>query len=255
MPMRSALLAAALVILPLAGAGAQGAAAALRVADSARVASGAGASLAVVEPALRAHPANYDLLWRASRDAVDLGEAEPDAAKRQALYKRGEEYARRAVNANAADAEGHFALSRALGRTAQSLGARDRVKYAAEVREHALHALKADPRHAGAMHVMGMWNAEVMRLSGVQRFAARTLLGGKVFGEASWAEAQRYMEGAVALEPDRITHRIDLAGVYADTKQPAKAREQLDRIARMPLVEANDARYKREAADLRAKLG
>ena len=61
---------------------------------------------------------------------------------------------------------------------------------------------------------MGMWNAEVMRLNGFTRMMAKNFLGGKVFGQASWPEAKRYMEESVANEPDRIVHRVDLAGVY-----------------------------------------
>ena len=75
--------------------------------------------------------------------------------------------------------------------------------------------------------VMGAWNAAVMRLNGVERFMARKFLGGRVFGTASWKEAQRYLEQAVAVEPERIVHRSALAEIYADVGDNAKAREQM----------------------------
>ena len=73
-----------------------------------------------------------------------------------------------------------------------------------------------------------------MRLNGITRLIAKNLLGGRVFGEASWDNAQSYLEHAVAIEPNRITHRLDLAAVYADRDRTAKAREQyeMDRAAR-----------------------
>ena len=49
------------------------------------------------------------------------------------MYSLAELYARRAVDANPNDAEGHFHLARALGRKALSLGKRDQVKYAGDV--------------------------------------------------------------------------------------------------------------------------
>jgi hypothetical protein len=52
----------------------------------------------------------------------------------------------------------------------------------------------------------------------------------------------------VALEPNRITHRLDLAAVYVDRDQKAKAVEQYEVIARIPPTDFNDARYKEEAA-------
>jgi hypothetical protein len=252
MKMRTAL-AAALLLAPATLAG-QGAAPHITIADREHAAGRVTSSYRHLEMAITAEPTNYEALWKASRDAVALGENEADATRRDALYRSGEQYARRAVSANPADAEGHFSLARALGRTAQTLGSRDRVKYAGEVREHALQALRADPQHGGALHVMGVWNAEIMRLSSIQRFAARNLLGGKVFGEASWAEARRYMEAAVAAEPNRITHHLDLGVIYADIGETAKAREQFALVARIPASEPNDAKYKREAAAHSARL-
>jgi tetratricopeptide (TPR) repeat protein len=214
-----------------------------------------GAALPHYEAAIAADARNYEALWKASRAGVDIGELEADAGARRQSYKNAEQYARRAVEANPADAEGHFHLARSLGRTALSLGKRDRVKYAGEVRTHALQALERNPKHPGALHVMGVWNAEIMRLSGFQRFAAKNLLGGKVFGEANWKEAVRYMEAAVAAEPDRIVHRIDLAEIYEDVGDKAKAREQYQFIARAAVLDAKDPTYKRQAEERLKKLG
>jgi tetratricopeptide (TPR) repeat protein len=190
---------------------------------------------------------SYEGLVKAAHDAVDRGEFAP-ADQRAALYKSAEQYARRAVAANPNDAEGHFELAVAIGRNALTMGARDRVKYAAEVRDQALDALKLNPNHAGAEHVLGVWNAEVMRLSGFTRLIAKKLLGGKVFDEANWDNAQKHLERAVALEPNRITHHLDLAAVYADRGDKAKAIEQYEWIERATPSDYNDAHYKEEAS-------
>jgi Tfp pilus assembly protein PilF len=87
-----------------------------------------------------------------------------------------------------------------------------------------------------------------MRLSGLSRMIAKNFLGGKVFGEASWDNAQRYLEEAVSLDPTRITHRLDLAAVYADRDQKAKAIEQYEWIGRAPATDYNDGHYKATAA-------
>lgn len=191
---------------------------------------------------------SYDWLVKAAHEAVDKGEFNPSDDQRKTLYRNAEQYARRAVAANPNDAEGHFQLARAIGRNALSMGSRDRVKYAAVVRDEAMTALKLNPRHAGAMHVMGVWNAEIMRLNGFVRMVAKNLLGGKVFGEANWDNAQKYLEDAVAIEPNRITHHLDLAGVYADRGMKDRARKEYEWIATAPVVDYNDRNYKEEAA-------
>jgi hypothetical protein len=137
---------------------------------------------------------------------------------------------------------------------ALSVSARERVKYAEEVRTEALRALAIDPAHAGALHVMGMWHAEVMRLNGIARMIAKNFLGGQVFGTASWAEAQRYLEEAVRVDPERVVHRLDLGLVYRDVGKTAKAREMLESAVRGRELEPNDARYKREAQAALARL-
>ncbi len=241
-------------ILTATAARAQDVAAVIDLADRDRATFNASSALSRYEGALAGAPSNYELLWRAAREASDLGEAAADAPKRAELYRKSEGYARRAVAANPAGADGHFMLAVALGRTALALGSRDRVRYAAEIRTEALAAVKADPRHAGGLHVLGVWNAEVMRLNSFARFAARKFLGGKVFEQASWPEAIRYMEAAVAADPGRITHKLDLAEIYADTGDKPKARASCAAVARMPSVEFNDARYKQSCERLLATL-
>lgn len=205
------------------------------------------AALKDYEAALAVDPNNFDALTKAAHEAVDLGEFDPSAEHRAALYRSAEQYARRAIAANPRDAEGHFQLAEALGRNALTMGVRDRVKLANEIRDEALAALAIDPKHSGALHVMGVWNAEIMRLNGLSRAIARHFLGGKEFDAANWDDAQKYLEQAVAYDSTRIVHRLDLAEVYADRDQRAKAIEQYEWIARAPVTDYNDPNYKNEA--------
>lgn len=205
-------------------------------------------ALAAYEHGLQLDPKHVPLLWRAAREAVDLGEFERQDATRSALYERAVQYARRAIAGNPADAEAHFQLSRALGRTALAQSPRERVKLAIDVRTASLEALRLQPRHAGAMHVLGVWNAEIMRLNGLARAVAKAFLGGKVFDSASWSEATRYLEQAVAIEPQRLVHRLDLARIHRDAGRPTEARAAYQAALRAPFLDANDAQY-RDAAE------
>jgi tetratricopeptide (TPR) repeat protein len=223
--------------------------------DSALARRDAAAALREFEAALALAPTDSGVLRRASRAAADVGEAEGDADRKVARFRQSEAYARRAIAANEGDAEGHFALARALGLRALSVGAKERIGYAKDIRESALAALARDPNHPGALHVLGMWNAEVMRLNGFQRFFAKNVLGGKVFGSASWAQAVANLERAVEVEPDRLTHRLDLAKIYADVGEKAKARAMFESVVRGKARDPNDPRYQREAEAALRKLG
>jgi len=228
-------------------ASAQTAADHIALGDKEYLAMNPSAALQHYEEAIKLDPKNYEALWKASRSDVDLGSYDRDDGKRETYFKNAEKYARDAVAANPADAEGHFNLARALGKNALTQSPKSRIKYAKEVRNQALECLKVDPKHAGCLHVMGMWNAEVMRLSGFTRMLAKNFLGGQIFDSANWNEAKRYMEESVAAEPDRIVHHVDLAGVYRDTGDKTKARAEWQAAMKLPNKDFNDRHYKAEA--------
>src|SRR3954469_2410429 len=60
------------------------------------------------EAALASDSMYYDALVKAARETVELGTYDSNEAERTALYKRAEQYARRAVAAKPAEAEAHF---------------------------------------------------------------------------------------------------------------------------------------------------
>lgn len=196
---------------------------------------------------------NYEANWRGSDNLVDIGKETADTLKspaRDSMYAMAERWARRAVATDPNGADGHFALAQAIGRASLTLGKKERVRRAKEIRDEALKAVELDPRHDGAYHVLGRWNAEIMRLSGIQRFFAKSFLGGAVFNQASWPNAIQYMERAVSLRPDYIYHHLDLAEMYIDLERWADARTQLDLVGTLPVIDAADPHYKAEAQRL-----
>ena len=214
-------------------------------------------ALAHYQAALALDSADYEANWRASIALLDQGEQIPDSIrspKRDSLYAQAERLARRAVAADSMGADGHFALAAAVGRASLALGKKERIRRARIIRDEALRTIALNPRHDGAYHIMGRWNAEIMRLSGLSRFFAKTLLGAGIFGEASWEGAISNMEQAVALDPGRLYHHLDLAEIYVDRKRYQDARTQLQEIEALPDREIMDSVYRREAKALAAKI-
>jgi regulator of microtubule dynamics protein 3 len=209
------------------------------------------------QAALDQDSSNYDANWRGAMTLLTLGEQLPGGAKnpdRDSLYAQAERYARRAVASNPAGADGHFALAASLGRESLGKGKKDRIRSAAEIRREALRTLALNPKHDGAYHILGRWNAEIMRISGFSRFFAKKFLGAGVFNQASWDKAVYNMEKAVQLDSTRIYHHLELAEIYADRKRVAEARTQLRLVDSLPQREIMDSAYKREGAALARRL-
>ncbi len=214
-------------------------------------------ALAHYEAALALDSTAYEANWRAAITLLDEGQQIPDSVKspeRDSLYARAERLARRAVAADSLGADGHFALAAAVGRASLTMGKKERIRRARVIRDEAQRAIELNPRHDGAYHILGRWNAEIMRLSGLSRFFAKRLLGAGVFGEASWEGAVSNMERAVALDPGRLYHRLELAEIYVDRKRYDDARAELAQLAALPDREIMDSVYRRQGRELAKKI-
>ena len=201
---------------------------------------------------LRRDPRNYEACWRMALVLIDLAKQTPDRIKspaRDSLYVDAESYAHRAVAAKPDGAEGHFALANAVGRGALSKGTKERIRRAGVVRAEALRTIELDPHHDGAWHILGRWNAEIMRLPAIEKFFAKTFLGASVFSAASWEEAERDLRLAVQYAPTRIVHRFDLVEILISRQEWAAAKQQLDAVAALPNIDVSDTSYKRQARE------
>jgi tetratricopeptide (TPR) repeat protein len=226
----------------------------LRRADEAYTARNTDEALKHLLRALSVDPNNYEAQWKASRSLVDLAELTPGSPDAR-LLNAAQTHAEAAIRLHPAGAEGQFAFARTLGQRVAAAGVRDRARFADAIRGAARLALQADPQHPGALHALGMWHAEVMRVNGVSRRIAKWFMGAEVLESANWEEAQVLLEDAVRVDPGRIIHRLDLAGIYADRGDKGRAREMYLWIASAPLVYPNDELYKRKAAERLARLG
>lgn len=210
-----------------------------------------------LEEVLLANPASYEANWRLASVLLDVGKASPEDRRdpvRDSLYREAESYARRAIAAKPDGADGHFVLAAAIGRASLTLGKKERIERATEIRGAALQAIALDPAHDGAYHVLGRWHAEIQRLSALQKFFARQFMGASIFEAASWDEAERNLRKSVALRPEWIYHRLGLAEILIDRQKWADAQVQLDAIAALPPIDPMDPTYKRQAQALAAKL-
>ncbi|HET8650119.1 MAG TPA: tetratricopeptide repeat protein [Gemmatimonadales bacterium] len=248
------ILAAALAAGP---AAAQTAADHIAMARSAAEARDPATALQHYQAAIALDSNNYEANWRGAIALIDMGKQIPDSIKsphRDSLYAEAERWARRAVAADSMGADGHFALADAVGRASLTKSTKERIKRATEIRNEALRAIELNPQHDGAYHILGRWNAEIMRLSGLSRFFAKSFLGAGIFNEASWDRAISNMEKAVELNPARIYHHLDLAEVYIDRDRYSDARAQLEQVAGLPVADVMDPVYKEQGAALLRKI-
>jgi tetratricopeptide (TPR) repeat protein len=204
--------------------------------------------------ALAVDSSSADALWRAARTESELAEYDSVPEHASSLRSDAERHARAAVKKEPRSAQAHFALAVALGRTALTVSVVERLPYATEIHEEVESCLALAPKHAGCFHVRALWAAEYMRLGSFTRDMANTMSGGKLFETATWEGAERDLRAAIALEPKRAIHHLDLARMLADQGKKDSARAELQAAIDAPARDYNDAHYRADAATTMAGL-
>ena len=227
----------------------------LALGDSAHAALAPQQALGHYRAVLAVDSLNYEALWKAGRELVDIAkqiEGKDDSSKhlRDTLYLQARTMGETAVRVNPNGADGHFTIGQALGRLSRTKGGKERVRFAKIIYDEGMQAIALDSTHDGAYHLIGAWHAEVKRLSGIEKFFAKTFFGGGFLDKGNWDDAQKYLQRAVALKPQNIFHRLELGEVYVDLGKYSKAREQFTAIDTLPIGDVLDHEYKQEAKQI-----
>lgn len=160
-----------------------------------------------------------------------------DEDARQALYEAALDAAEQAVSLDPAEADAHMEVARAAGRNAQFQGVLNALNLASTVKDALDRTLELEPDHGPALHALGLFHNEVPWIAGgSSRLVVPTF------------------EAAIAAEPDRITHRVELAKILIERDAPDAAREQLTAAVQLEPQSAADTADLAEAETLLASL-
>jgi len=139
-------------------------------------------------------------------DALIEGEDATGVEAQRAAYRKGLALAQQAVAADTQNADGHFALFATSGRLALLNNPTPNPFELMRLNRELDRVLELDPNHPDALTAKG----------GIYRQLPR-LLGGNI------STAQAYLSRAIALDPDNVAARIELARVHRDAGQPERA--------------------------------
>jgi protein-S-isoprenylcysteine O-methyltransferase Ste14 len=168
-----------------------------------------------------------DVLWKLARADLDLGVVAASEEKLRWLAS-GEKLARRCVALHPDSSEARFYLAVAVGMMSDHVGGKRRIALSKEVKREAEATLSIEPRHYGAMHVLGRWNYEVSSLSWLQKAAAKIIYGGVPPG-ASFEQAREWFERAISGRPELPLNHYWLGETLIRLGDRRRAREELQR--------------------------
>jgi tetratricopeptide (TPR) repeat protein len=220
------------------------------VVDSLHVAGNVAGAIEVLESLLSHDPDDVVVLLKATREAIVAGIVSDDREVRDSWYRRGEQYAARAREVAPDDEAALYWLIAAQGRRAVHSPALTAARLGVSVYEGAQELLAGDSLHAGANHALGVLNYEVMKLSSLERFLARTLAPHRILRDTSWENAEFRLRRAVDLEPGFPLYLLDLGKAYFVEGKFELARETLQSLFELPPVDPPaDAAFRAEARE------
>ena len=255
--MRRALVAALAILAGPAGAGAQlvGLGDPVAQSDLLYFAGDAEAAFDLLVDHLESSPSDYRALWRVARAGVVRGMEEQDNRAQNAFFDPALHYARRAVELEPEGIEGLYWRGAAAGQRALNAAPGYAADLGQVTYDDAKRILAVDSLHAGAHHLLGMLNFEVMRLSRLERMIARLFLGNEAIEQASWEGAEVHLRKAVEVSPELVVYRYDLAQLYERRGRDEEAVVALEGAIRAPAVHPIDGTVKEWAVSLLDELG
>jgi tetratricopeptide (TPR) repeat protein len=195
---------------------------------------------------------NVDLLLRIARQYRHLAATAPTTADKIALFETSKTYASRAIGLEPRNAETHLSLAISYAKVLPLLDRREQIVASEAVKTNVDKALTLNPRLDLAWHVLGCWNHRLAEIGPVKRAAARLLYG--EIPEGSNTEAVVCLEKAIALNPDRLSHYVELGLVLSAEGKTAEARALLEKGLAMPSTDHGDPDCKQRAEAALAKL-
>ncbi|RFP64949.1 hypothetical protein D0N36_11465 [Hymenobacter lapidiphilus] len=210
-------------------------------------------ALSRYEQVLAQAPATYEALWQAAVLSVRIGSRYTDESRRFAYYAAARLYANRALVVCPEGAEGHYAAARVLAAQAPLQPLRSRLLAYREMRPHVYQATELRPGWAAAWQLLGRWHYRVDHYSLPERVYSRLFMGGMPAG-GSTLLAIEALRQSYKLDSQRIEVAYDLARVYLNRSQDARARFVLQAAVQLTPVTAEELVISRSCQKLLDQL-
>lgn len=204
-------------------------------------------ALALYQRAEKLQPRNVVILVRIARQYRHLMADASDSQEKLRLARLALDYSVQAVAADPKDSDAQLAVAITLGKMLPLESSGEQVKTSRRIKESVDRALELNPHSDLAWHVLGRWHQGYAELSAVRRRVGEMLYG--KLPTSTEADAARCFEKAIAANPNRLMHYIELGRTYARMGRTAEARRLIEKGLAMPNVEKDDPDVKQRGRE------
>ena len=200
----------------------------------------------------KVEPKNPDLLVRIARQYRYLMTDASDTQEKLRLGHIALEYSERAAACGPKDCDAQLAPAITLGKMLPYMPTKEQVSASPKIKESVDKALAIDPHSDTAWHILGRWNRVLAEISSTKRFLANLIYG--QLPKGSIDEAEQDMKKAIAINPHRLMHYIELGRIYAQMGKTEEARDLINKGLGMRDAEKDDPETKERGRETLAKM-
>lgn len=203
-------------------------------------------------PADKLDPNNVDLMLRIARQYRHLMCDTSNCPQKLKYGALSLDYAKRSAVLAPNHSEAQLSPAISYGKMLPYQGKGDQVTASPLIKVAVDRAIKLNPSNDTAWHVLGRWHQGIAAVSSTKRAIGEVMYGKLPVGTN--AEAVTCFSKAVALNPGRLRHHIELGITYAQMGNAADARTSINKGLAMPNKEKDDYEEKVRGREVLASL-
>lgn len=209
-------------------------------------------ALVYYQQAEKMEPNNADILVRIARQYRHLMADARSSAEKLKLGNTAIQYGERAAALAPTNSDAQLSTAISYGKLLPLQDSKEQIRCSKLIKASADKAIKLNPRNDLAWHIAGRWHRNVADISGFKRAIAAMVY--EKLPDASTGEAVVCLEKAIAINPNRLIHYIELGRAYAQMGKKEEARKYLEKGLAMPNVDKDDPEAKAIGRSVLAKL-
>ena len=204
-------------------------------------------------PANKIEPDNADLLVKIARQYRHMMS---DTSVKQEKLRLGNlslEFALHAAELAPKNSDAQLSPAISYGKMLPYMKTKDQVDATPKIKASVDRALALNPSNDTAWHILGRWNRVLADVNSIKRVLSKAIYGD--LPVTTNEEAERCLKKAIAINPNRLMHYIELGRIYAQMGRKEDAMQFIRKGLAMPEQEKDDAEQKELGRQALKKMG
>jgi len=180
---------------------------------------------------------NAEAQWKIARAYICYAD-NAQRSEKEINFRRAESAARKCIQLDEMNSNGHTWKAAALGNIAIYEGSKSKVRLCNEIKRELLRAIQLNPKDDLAYSILGTLYREIGKISWIEKELALAFIG--KIPEGGFDESQTSLRQAVSLNSKIMRHWFELGLLYKYWDKEAAAIAALTKAKSCPIIVSSD---------------